>query len=96
MRKNQYNLHIRLDEDERAALEKGLQALFPRGAFILVQPDVQVILILPHGTPFSARRRHVGVRVLGRSAPSLLFHGALRNILFSAGFPAMFHMITSK
>ena len=26
MRKNQYNLHIRLDEDERAALEKGLQA----------------------------------------------------------------------
>ena len=25
MRKNQYNLHIRLDEDERAALEKGLQ-----------------------------------------------------------------------
>ena len=26
MRKNQYNLHIRLDEDERAALDKGLQA----------------------------------------------------------------------
>ena len=26
VRKNQYNLHIRLDEDERAALEKGLQA----------------------------------------------------------------------
>ena len=26
MRKNQYNLHIRLDEDERAALENGLQA----------------------------------------------------------------------
>ena len=26
MRKNRYNLHIRLDEDERAALEKGLQA----------------------------------------------------------------------
>ena len=25
MRKNQYNLHIRLDKDERAALEKGLQ-----------------------------------------------------------------------
>ena len=25
VRKNQYNLHIRLDEDERAALEKGLQ-----------------------------------------------------------------------
>ena len=23
VRKNQYNLHIRLDEDERAALEKG-------------------------------------------------------------------------
>ena len=31
--------------------------------------------------------------ILGRSAPSLLFHGALRNILLSAGFPAMFHMI---
>ena len=26
VRKNQYNLHIRLDEDERTALEKGLQA----------------------------------------------------------------------
>ena len=26
VRKNQSNLHIRLDEDERAALEKGLQA----------------------------------------------------------------------
>ena len=26
VRKNRYNLHIRLDEDERAALEKGLQA----------------------------------------------------------------------
>ncbi len=26
VRKNQYNLHIRLDEDERAALENGLQA----------------------------------------------------------------------
>ena len=25
MRKNQYNLHIRLDEDERAALEKGVE-----------------------------------------------------------------------
>ena len=31
--------------------------------------------------------------IFGRSAPSLLFHGALRNILLSAGFPAMFHMI---
>ena len=30
---------------------------------------------------------------LGRSAPSLLFYGALRIILLSAGFPAMFHMI---
>ena len=26
--------------------------------------------------------------ILGRSAPSLRFHGALRNILLSAGFPA--------
>ena len=25
--------------------------------------------------------------LFGRSAPSLLFHGALRNILLSAGFP---------
>ena len=31
--------------------------------------------------------------ILGRSAPSLLFHGALRIILLSAGFPAIFHMI---
>ena len=30
---------------------------------------------------------------LGRSAPSLLFHGALRNILLSAGFPVTIHMI---
>ena len=29
----------------------------------------------------------------GRSAPSFLFYGALRNILLPAGFPAMFHMI---
>ena len=34
--------------------------------------------------------------ILGRSAPSLLFHGALRNILLSAGFPAMFHIIASE
>ena len=32
--------------------------------------------------------------IFGRSAPSLLFHGALRNILLSAGFSAVFHMIT--
>ena len=31
--------------------------------------------------------------ILGRSAPSLLFHGALRNILLPAGFPATIHMI---
>ena len=31
--------------------------------------------------------------ILGRSAPSLLFHGALRNILLSAGFPVTIHMI---
>ena len=32
------------------------------------------------------------------SAAALLitFHGALRDILLSAGFPAMFHMITSE
>ena len=30
---------------------------------------------------------------LGRSAPSLLFHGALRNILLPAGFPVTIHMI---
>ena len=33
---------------------------------------------------------------LGRSAPSFLFHGALQNILLSAGFPAMFHMATPE
>ena len=31
--------------------------------------------------------------ILGRNAPSLLFHGALRNILLPAGFPATIHMI---
>ena len=31
--------------------------------------------------------------ILGRSAPSLLFHGALRNILLPTGFPATIHMI---
>ena len=31
--------------------------------------------------------------ILGRSAPSFLFHGALRNILLSAGFPVTIHMI---
>ena len=31
--------------------------------------------------------------ILGRSAPSLLFHGALWIILLSAGFPATIHMI---
>ena len=30
---------------------------------------------------------------LGRSAPSLLFHDALRNILLPAGFPVTIHMI---
>ena len=35
VRKNQYNLHIRLDEDERAALEKGLQAsALPLSAYL--------------------------------------------------------------
>ena len=31
--------------------------------------------------------------ILGRSAPSFLLHGALRNILLSAGFPVTIHMI---
>jgi hypothetical protein len=31
--------------------------------------------------------------LFGRSAPSFLLHGALRNILLSAGFPVTIHMI---
>ena len=59
-------------EDQLAQVRRqrqaaGLQALFQRGAFVLVQPDMQIVLILPHGAPFSARRRHVGVRVLPAS-----------------------------
>ena len=42
-------------------------ALFQRGAFVLIQPDMQIVLILPHGAPFSARRRHIGDRVLPAS-----------------------------
>ena len=42
--------------------------------------------------PLKSTKRSAAA-ILGRSAPSLLFHGALRNILLSTGFPAMFHMI---
>ena len=45
--------------------------------------------------PLKSTKRSAAT-ILGRSAPSLLFHGALRNILLSAGFPAMFHMIASE
>ncbi len=47
-------------------------------------------------TPFFPLKSTKGALrpLFGRSAPSLLFHGALWNILLSAGFPAMFHMIT--
>ena len=45
----------------------GLQTFFQRGAFVLIQPNMQIILILPHGAPFSARRRHFGVRVFPAS-----------------------------
>ena len=35
--------------------------LFQRGAFVLIQPDMKIgMLILPHGAPFSARRRRIG------------------------------------
>ena len=59
-------------EDQLAQVSRqrqaaGLQPLFQRGAFVLIQPDMQIVLILPHGAPFSARRRHVGVRVLPAS-----------------------------
>ena len=49
------------------------------------------IMILPP-FPLKSTKRSAAA-ILGRSAPSLLFHGALRIILLSAGFPAMFHMI---
>ena len=61
-----------------------LSALLVIQLFGIVIPPPYFLLRAPKGAlrPF-----------LGRSAPSLLFHGALRNILLSAGFPAMFHMI---
>ena len=34
---------------------------------IKMRPDMQIVLILPHGAPFSAYRRHFGVRVLPAS-----------------------------
>ena len=39
MRKNQYNLHIRLDEDERAALEKGAASQRPAAVGLPAQAD---------------------------------------------------------
>ena len=42
--------------------------------------------------PLKSTKRSAAT-ILGRSAPSLLFHGALRNILLPAGFPATIHMI---
>ena len=56
-----------LTQVRRQRQAAGLQTFFQRGAFVLVQPDMQIVLILPHGAPFSARRRHVGVRVLPAS-----------------------------
>ena len=47
-------------------------------------------------TPFISPKEHQKERC-GHSRPQrsfITFHGALRNILLSAGFPAMFHMIT--
>ena len=59
-------------EDQLAQVRRqrqaaGLQTFFQRGALVLVQPDMQIVLILPHGAPFSARRRHIGDRVLPAS-----------------------------
>ena len=45
--------------------------------------------------PLKSTKRSAAA-ILGRSAPSLFFYGALRIILLSAEFPAMFYMITSK
>ena len=42
--------------------------------------------------PLKSTKRSAAA-ILGRSAPSLLFHGALRIILLSAGFPVTIHMI---
>ena len=42
--------------------------------------------------PLKSTKRSAAT-ILGRSAPSLLFHGALRNILLPTGFPATIHMI---
>ena len=54
----------------------------------------RICSVLSHLRVFSPRAPKGALRpFLGRSAPSLLFHGALRNTLLSAGFPVTIHMI---
>ena len=50
------------------------------------------IVIPPRIFPKSAKRS--AAAIIRPQRPFITFHGALRNILLSAGFPAMFHMIT--
>ena len=49
-----------LTQVSRQRQAAGLQTFFQRGAFVLIQPDMQIVLILPHGAPVSAYRRQWG------------------------------------
>ena len=52
-------------------------------------------IMIPPPFPLKSTKRSAAA--ISRSQRSFItFHGALRNILLSAGFPAMFHMIASK
>ena len=53
-------------------------------------------LVIPPPIFLLKSTKRSAAAILGRSAPSLLFHGALRNILLSAGFPVTIHMIASE
>ena len=66
-------------------------------AVLSALPAVQLfgIVIPPPIFPLKSTKRSAAA--ISRSQRSfIMFHGALRIILLSAGFPAMFHMITLK
>ena len=81
----------------RSLLRRGRRArraLFPTCGVVRVAGYSVVwdLSFPPPLFPLKSTKRSAAA-IIGRSAPSLLFHGALRIILLSAGFPAMFHMI---
>ena len=79
-----------------SSLPPGLRARrarFPTCGVVRVAGYSVVWACDPTSIFFPKSTKRSAAAILGRSAPSLLFHGALWIILLSAGFPAMFHMI---